>query len=1035
MKTNKFTTQKLFCTLLFNLLVMGVFAQFTPNAAGAPEEPIPEPEVEGASCETAFETNVSQQEEFTFNEGQESMFFTFNAINDTMQLVVDEAETGQFAEITKVEVFEIEDCNNLSLIYDKILPDSISVRFLQIDELHENAEYLLKLSRNPDADMPESYFNMIIDELSYPFPNNYNLNCGEMVKNGGFNYLSWNSSNYVGIFAATIVCEWTSYEYTPDLIDKNNKTYAFMWADNALPPGAEEIVTSVDITPGNYMFSVELVSNHNTFYAVPDEFRVILRDNSTTPYTETVAVSIPQSQIQRRLNGNDVNFPFVAVCFNANQNYDEVILKPFNYSQNNSVSHIYIDNVSIKPITLDAGPDISMQGCEGSAVIGPSCVLPGATYSWTPTTGLSNPNIANPTINGAQSGTYTLTMTTACTTLTDQINVTSSFDEIIPDGQTSTWLQSLHGSSQNPERISGKNFLVEGEFIINSVLEMAWCELVMAEGAKITISGGGELDFHGGNSTTRGVIRSCQPDKFWDGIYVSGADSGHADFREHTVIRNSMNGIVIEDGSYSHVENVKFVNNHTAITYKNYSTLYGKLYGLGILPIEIRSCEFSANSYFTDEFGYLPTYAVKIINFQLTLSNGLVEPLLVRWNTFNGTGGGLYIENSNVNVQSNGFHGFYKTGPNLPGNPSRSDLAIRIKGSQTVSGSKGLTINSNTFNNCYFGIETEYNFIYRIRNNTFNGSLALLSETGPGTNFLKMSNNFSDADPSTTQNQIENNTIKNVEKGIILETVSEFSILDNTFDMEVQALPSSYPQRTNKNSRAIYVNNYDIPLSTYDLNTPRYISRNQIKHSKVGIQSSFVSSLTISENNIFNSNDNMSSTCPSLSPFTCPPLDPFGIRVVAYPSLIEENEISNELSLYTNNQPYQQSSDMMVGISVENTNYPYPSIPRALFIPGLYCNKIENTGVAMRFLGSNLGITQVLHNTMENHYYGFVLKNNGFIGDVGSDGNASDNEWKGSYTGSETLADDSDGSYCTLFVQNGGVYDPSINPIDRLNGG
>ena len=1029
MKTNKFTTQKLFCTLLFNLLVMGVFAQFTPNAAGAPDEPILEPEVEGASCETAIGLEKGIIDTYTFYEGQEDLYFEFTASSDSMFVVTgaESQNSEPFVGLIAYEVYLKDDCESLTQIYNESVDDS-TMHYFEMTDLTEEESYLLVLRRDLNEDLPEVTFSMLIEDIYYNCPQNYNSPCGELIKNYEFNYL-------VGTFSGggrpfSQVCDWRIHDGTPQIKGLGiPQAFAYMFIHSG---SLEAIETTVNVTPDNYIVSLDVAATGTN--PPPDELRVILRNNMTN--TEQIIYTIPGNTIQPSTSTNPRTFQTKAICFSPTQTFDELIIEPYNSQSNTVYCDVYVNNVSLRNISLDAGADVTLNGCSDEKTIGPDCVLPGVSYSWSPTKGLSDPNIPNPTISGAQSGTYTLTMTSACTTITDQINVNfsggSGIDKVIPDGVTASWLMNELNITANGNGLYSVNymsFIVQGEFVIDEWVRFHSVDFFMGEGAKIIVDDG-QFETSGYTGGPSKII-PCKPNTFWDGIYASGSDNGHIELNGSTTIRNSINGVVIEEGSSSQINNVNFVNNLTSVTFKKYSYMnYKDTICCNYIPLRIANCHFSANNTFAEEFGYLPNYAVKVINYHKDPNDNSMESLVVNNNTFDGTGGGLYIENSDVNVQLNGFHGFYKTGPNFPGNPSRSDLAIRIKGSQTVSGSKGLTINSNTFNNCYFGIETEDNFIYRIRNNTFNGSLALLSETGPGTNFLKMSNNFSDADPSTTQNQIENNTIKNVEKGIILETVSEFSILDNTFDMEVQALPSSYPQRTNKNSRAIYVNNYDIPLSTYDLNTPRYISRNQIKHSKVGIQSSFVSSLTISENNIFNSNDNMSSTCPSLSPFTCPPLNPFGIRVVGYPSLIEENEVSNELSLYTNNQPYQQSSDMMVGISVENT-----AALATMFIPGLYCNKIENTGVGMRFLGSNLASTQVVHNTMENHYYGFVLKNNGFIGDVGSDGGASDNEWKGSYTGSETLADDSDGSYCTLFVQNGGVYDPSINPYDRLNGG
>lgn len=67
--------------------------------------------------------------------------------------------------------------------------------------------------------------------------------------------------------------------------------------------------------------------------------------------------------------------------------------------------------VNVSPLTVNAGTDKNIS-CGATASIGPVPVA-GTSYSWSPTTGLSNPNIANPTANPSLSTEYTLTATTA----------------------------------------------------------------------------------------------------------------------------------------------------------------------------------------------------------------------------------------------------------------------------------------------------------------------------------------------------------------------------------------------------------------------------------------------------------------------------------------------------------------------------------------------------------------------------------------------------------------------------------------------
>ena len=96
------------------------------------------------------------------------------------------------------------------------------------------------------------------------------------------------------------------------------------------------------------------------------------------------------------------------------------------------VQHTFINGVQIREsqfniqtvtvnVTVSAGSDATI--CAGGntqlAAIGT-----GTTYSWSPSTGLSNPNIANPVASPTQTTTYTVTATTNGVSATDQVVVT-----------------------------------------------------------------------------------------------------------------------------------------------------------------------------------------------------------------------------------------------------------------------------------------------------------------------------------------------------------------------------------------------------------------------------------------------------------------------------------------------------------------------------------------------------------------------------------------------------------------------------------
>jgi len=124
---------------------------------------------------------------------------------------------------------------------------------------------------------------------------------------------------------------------------------------------------------------------------------------------------------------------------------------------------------TIPPLVADAGVDETVTPDAPSVTIGGSPAVIGGvppyTYSWSPTTGLDNPNSANPTATPGQTRTYTLTVTDSATptavTSTDSVLVTytapSGFSlvENFNTGTTGTQL-----SAYNPKWAANPDFTV-----------------------------------------------------------------------------------------------------------------------------------------------------------------------------------------------------------------------------------------------------------------------------------------------------------------------------------------------------------------------------------------------------------------------------------------------------------------------------------------------------------------------------------------------------------------------------------------------
>jgi gliding motility-associated-like protein len=99
--------------------------------------------------------------------------------------------------------------------------------------------------------------------------------------------------------------------------------------------------------------------------------------------------------------------------------------------------------------TANAGTDISKCSADPAVSIG-SATVAGNTYLWSPTTGLSNANIANPTANPTSTTTYTVTVTSGSgantCTATDQVIVTVNPS---PNLSTSSTPTICNGQSYN----------------------------------------------------------------------------------------------------------------------------------------------------------------------------------------------------------------------------------------------------------------------------------------------------------------------------------------------------------------------------------------------------------------------------------------------------------------------------------------------------------------------------------------------------------------------------------------------------------
>ena len=80
------------------------------------------------------------------------------------------------------------------------------------------------------------------------------------------------------------------------------------------------------------------------------------------------------------------------------------------------------DTVIVNVTTVSANAGIDLSTCAGQSV--PLSATGGTNYSWSPTVGLNNANISNPTANPSNTTTYTVTVSSGTCTATDQVTIT-----------------------------------------------------------------------------------------------------------------------------------------------------------------------------------------------------------------------------------------------------------------------------------------------------------------------------------------------------------------------------------------------------------------------------------------------------------------------------------------------------------------------------------------------------------------------------------------------------------------------------------
>lgn len=151
----------------------------------------------------------------------------------------------------------------------------------------------------------------------------------------------------------------------------------------------------------------------------------------------SVAPVAPGWSVQWTLNGQPIgNDASISITFteNTTAQLEALVSNGINTTTLTSWNTVTV----LQPFTVEAGSDVLL--CSGNSAALSATGPPGSTYLWSPATGLSQANVANPTVsNLTGTVTYTVTVTNGPCTAIDQVTV-----EQLPAPPADDWVEILN---------------------------------------------------------------------------------------------------------------------------------------------------------------------------------------------------------------------------------------------------------------------------------------------------------------------------------------------------------------------------------------------------------------------------------------------------------------------------------------------------------------------------------------------------------------------------------------------------------------
>ena len=919
----------------------------------------------GDDCQNSTTIYEGQPYSHVFDNQQTDLFFDYTPSIDTsintdtaiFRITYDNAQNIPFDTLQEIIIYERVNCSNLIFVAN-IQNNGFfePANDLVVPGLDSNKNYLIHLKRDPNCNLAEENFKFHANQIIRRKKCKFKIPCDELVQNGNFEYTKISSGGIdATAFGRGEVCKWETIAGNPDYVPyhnqcNSNSAVALLWfQSNGTEAISNKLYAKTEIG-ATYDFSVRLGVN-------------------------------------RKLQGGLDCGPANILCSNSHTVPNEVKVALVKKGDLLNIPHPKYSNIWTIPKQVIATVQGSQLKCS-----------------------MQNFNFTTPAINDKYDRLIIYNgnspFSIAYLTVIDDVSLRKTnlpARTIIPDGADVNWIKT--NVSANSSTLANTTFEIQGKLTINDDFTFEDCNFLMVGNAEIVVNVAKKLYIKNTDAQTE-YMKACNADDFWKGITVDGSlyieNQSTSSSNTSITISNMENGIILKDFPPFTLSNIDFDRNHRAIIYE------GGPVDPGVESVT--DCHFKCTSPLKQNNGtkYYPKYAIELKNLTSILAPDIYS-INSKGVVFEGTGGGILIDGSNLQLTDVEFYNFSNI-LNIPGTPNVYEIAIEVLGGSTPQSNLITAIKNCEFSNNKTCIRT-YN-----HTNIYVGD-AIASGLNYNQTFIRISDNDDDID-------IIDNRLTNFSSGIIAYNVSDVEIFDNILDMEKQT-GSNYTSKNNIHSMGIGIFNFNYTGTVPEVIKIEY---NTIKHSKIGIHAEFATT-KIQDNTILDLNDNTSPPPGSCFPFSCPVTPAYGIRAMNTNNgyKLVRNLVKLDAANYTTDP---KSNTDVVAISLENT-----ATAKAI-ASNVNCNGVKNTGIGLMFSGSHESATKVLKNNMKDHSYGFVLSNNGDIGDVvGNNNQASDNQWLGSFEESHTYANNSFGVNCTLKVRSGGgSFEPIINAGDASSG-